>query len=495
MADVEKLIEKIMTSLRRTEIHLDEAATDGAYRDEPIIKTARAAAEELPETLAKMKKIGAYDERLQANEAALFVKQGEFAADFEDSYEKEAVFSRYFPTYRHMSDRQLRAYFTWRAAVRRGDVRETSLSYAFVYIYELINLIGVNDAQDAAEKLDRFVEQYSPYERSLRRYTDRWRRDMTVYYGVAAKDDGASRAVAAIDSPESVSDEELFTSLAALSSYNMEKSPLVKRRPEDAKLLIPRVLRSFSAFCAEHRKTPLSERVLGKKTTRAYVIFPSAVFYDPHRAEDFVYTDPSGRIYRRHAGAWSVTGYPEVKKKSAELGALIKEIDLALRAALDGENDKDVPGVIAKIARREAAALEEERRRAEAEKVEFDFSKLGEIRRSADETARALIIDESDEVPDDAEEEKEEEKEEETEDAAPEDARSPLSDEERGLVRVILDGGDAASYAKARGKMLSVMVDAANEKLFDEFLDNVIDFDGYAARVIEDYKEDLKGFI
>ena len=43
--------------------------------------------------------------------------------------------------------------------------------------------------------------------------------------------------------------------------------------------------------------------------------------------------------------------------------------------------------------------------------------------------------------------------------------------------------------------MLSVMIDSINEKLYDEFLDNVAVFDGEGSYVIEDYAEDLKGFI
>ena len=64
--------------------------------------------------------------------AVIFTEQARFMADFEDDYEGEAPFSAYYPDYRMLSYEQFRTYFTWRTRVRAGDVRATSLSYAFI---------------------------------------------------------------------------------------------------------------------------------------------------------------------------------------------------------------------------------------------------------------------------------------------------------------------------------------------------------------------------
>ena len=45
------------------------------------------------------------------------------------------------------------------------------------------------------------------------------------------------------------------------------------------------------------------------------------------------------------------------------------------------------------------------------------------------------------------------------------------------------------------GKMVSVVAEAVNEKLFDFFSDTVIDFDGETPYIIEDYIDELKGNI
>ena len=84
-----------------------------------------------------------FDRRAQNVDASIFYKQGMFMKDFADSYEKSVPYSQYFPSYQMMGYEQLRTYFTWRAEVRKGNVADTSLSYAFLYIYELLGNIGV----------------------------------------------------------------------------------------------------------------------------------------------------------------------------------------------------------------------------------------------------------------------------------------------------------------------------------------------------------------
>ena len=94
-----------------------------------------------------------YDRKIRQENARIFYEQGMFMKDFEDHYEKEVPFSSYFPSYQAMGYDQLRTYFTWRTRVRQGEIRETSLSYAFLYLYELLNQIGVSDPRDGLEKL------------------------------------------------------------------------------------------------------------------------------------------------------------------------------------------------------------------------------------------------------------------------------------------------------------------------------------------------------
>ena len=78
-----------------------------------------------------------FDKRVQQDNARVFYEQAMFMKDFEDDYPEHASFSAYFPYYQMLSYEQLRTYFTWRTQVRKGVIDNTSLSYVFLYLYEL----------------------------------------------------------------------------------------------------------------------------------------------------------------------------------------------------------------------------------------------------------------------------------------------------------------------------------------------------------------------
>ena len=481
MSDVIKIIETILSSI--------DGAQD-VYRDEPIITTASAAVETLPEKYRQMRSIGSGDATLLLNEARLFFETAKFMEDFEDDYEYHGVFMKYFPTYRQMNDRQLRGYFSWRTAVRRKEVRETSLSFAFVYLYELINVIGYDAPEDAARALDDFAVEYSKYDDAILRYAARWRRDMSIYYGVpnSGEDEREKyeRAAGVLLYPEEHGDDEVFGAISALSTYDPERSKLYKKHPAETKALVCRVFRAFSAFCGERRKNTLAERLFGRMCERVYVIFPSAIFYDRKKQEEREYAAPSGRVFKYSGGRWSSVWFPEITRRSSALGALIKEIDASLRPrfGLDPLASASPTRVLGGLVERECASYFEELRRMEASRVEFDLSLLDGIRASAEATRDMLITDE---------EEPDEPLFEDAQDDAADDGK--LTDLETSLLKIILDGGDAGAFAKRNGAMLSVVIESINEKLFDLLCDTAIEFYGDTPRAVEDYIDELKGLI
>ena len=142
---------------------------------------------ELPPVLLNLRTLEQQARELGWTEPRLFVSQAELAADYEDDLPYNGTFMHYFPTYRAMSDVQLRGYFTWRTHVRRGDVRRASLSFAFVYLYELINGIGVVDAAGGFRELRRFCAAYRQIDDRIDRYARIWLDDYVIYYGLDAR--------------------------------------------------------------------------------------------------------------------------------------------------------------------------------------------------------------------------------------------------------------------------------------------------------------------
>lgn len=123
-----------------------------------------------------------FDQRVQHDNAIIFYKQGMFMKDFSDNYSGYTQFSQYFPYYHMMGYEQLRTYFTWRTEVRKGNVADTSLSYAFLYIYELLGNIGVSNPQDGLNQLMSFWKAFRAYNKFIDKYVLRWLKDYHIYY-------------------------------------------------------------------------------------------------------------------------------------------------------------------------------------------------------------------------------------------------------------------------------------------------------------------------
>lgn len=107
--------------------------------------------------------------------ARKLVAYKETAADF-------CPFMCYWPTYDSMAEQQRRWYFYWRGQVREGRYPDTDLSYIFVHIYELINKIGVVNAADGYEQLQRLWHSYRDRHPKLDRYLTEWIFDYVLFY-------------------------------------------------------------------------------------------------------------------------------------------------------------------------------------------------------------------------------------------------------------------------------------------------------------------------
>ena len=247
-------------------------------------------------------------------------------------------------------------------------------------------------------------------------------------------------------------------------------------------------------------------------------MFYSSVFYEKKPHGDCVYSFNEVNKYICRDGKWKRERFCPVKDKAGKLGALLKNTDYRLRteygfkpALKPVESSRLFDDAIS----RAVAEHFEEKRKKERAAVVIDISKLGGIRRSADETRDKLIVEEPAE--DDifpgcpapeadksaACDTQEPEKAAEQSPAAPEQADVSATGQDfqkYGLdaactliLKCLLKGEDPEAAARSSGVMLSVAADRINDALFDYFSDTVIEFDGDVPSVIEDYADELKG--
>ena len=131
------------------------------YGDTPLPGVRRGfpdLADPVPAKIAQMRKLYRYGEDTFRERCENFCRQGKFMEDYEDDEPWSGDYKRYFPTYHDLNVRQLRGYFTWRAQVRRGEYPPTATSFAYLYVYELLNGIGAASPEESLEKLEAFLE-------------------------------------------------------------------------------------------------------------------------------------------------------------------------------------------------------------------------------------------------------------------------------------------------------------------------------------------------
>lgn len=433
--DIKMLIERIMAEART---HQSARFSNEIYADEPILKTGRQMQNFLPDQYRKMREISRWQDDPKGgagrwlSEAELFYRQGLLMADFEDDCPYNGTFKSYFPTYNAMSDRQLRGYFTWRAQVRRGTVEETSTSFAFLYLYELICGIGVDNPLDGFNKIKAFWDIYRAFEPGIDRFARVWLQDYAVFHGLDPKllcdsktvmfDNAlielrrAARDLAPAPAPsgqapkrrknseptlplppDEAGEERLIAAIDALSTYNLSNSRLDRSHHRDLRHVACAVYVRMARYYDTHRKTGIVASLFGEETAMPYTMFASAVFFAPERHEDCEYRLDPIHIYRCQNGFWECMRIHGSRQKSSKLGEMMRACDQRLRLALDPAHplkEEKVPKYLAKIIDDEIAAWLSWDAAHQPVKIDIDLSQLGHIRSAAAQTREALLIDE-----------------------------------------------------------------------------------------------------
>lgn len=433
--DVKMLIERIMAEART---HQSARFSNKIYADEPILKTGRQMQNFLPDQYRKMREISRWQDDPKGgagrwlSEAELFYRQGLLMADFEDDCPYNGTFKSYFPTYNAMSDRQLRGYFTWRAQVRRGNIEETSTSFAFLYLYELICGIGVDDPLDGFDKIKAFWDAYRAFEPGIDRFARVWLQDYAVFHGLdpkllrdsktvmfdnalielrrAARDLAPAQAPSGQTAkrrktseptlplpPDETREERLMTAINALSTYSLNNSRLDREHHRDLCHVACAVYVRMTRYYDTHRKTGIVASLFGEETAMPYTMFASAVFFAPERHEDCEYRLDPIHIYRCQNGFWECMRIHGSRQKSSKLGEMMHACDQRLRLALDPAHplkEEKVPKYLAKIIDDEIVAWLSWDAAHQPVKIDIDLSQLGHIRSAAAQTREALLIDE-----------------------------------------------------------------------------------------------------
>ncbi|WP_027204686.1 TerB N-terminal domain-containing protein [Butyrivibrio fibrisolvens] len=417
----------------------------GTYKDQPLSFGGRRRADEsLPPKIAQMKELYNVLDSKPGADGYYFYKQGKFMEDYEEPYDFRGRFTRYFPTYHVMNNDQLQGYFDFRRRFRNGEIDAyslsgssiTSLSFVYVYLYEILCNIGISDPEEGFRKLLYIDEVFGDKDSSMHEYIQDWLKDYVVYYNLPESlidevydkcfDDSLSTILTyenyirdvkgdkisspseniinddktSKDSAFELSDDDIhkiFEAIDALSSYSLKGSLFHKKNPKDMEEITVRAYRNVSLFYQEHNKPMLLEKCFGAKGVYPYHMFRKAIFYDHIHYEDYEYVFSNARIYRCRDGHWSLETFYKADSKSSDLGAICKEIDRICRRKFSFghplQQKLNLPLIIQAISDAADTYIKEKEEAAKP-KIHIDFGKLSGIRKDAAYTRDQLITEE-----------------------------------------------------------------------------------------------------
>ena len=457
-----------------------------------------------------------FDRRVQNDNAIIFYQQGLFMKDFSDDFAGNTQFSQYFPYYQMMGYEQLRTYFTWRTQVRQGNVADTSLSYAFLYIYELLCNIGVIDPQDGLCKLMFFWKAFSEHNKSIDKYVLRWLKDYHIYYELphsfkefVEKNDLAEHY------PKLAETDDNFDLFCSISKYNIKKSAFFtdetnKMISDCFAYVMDKIKRDFEAAGMNFDDAlfrPTKKLVVWKP-------FKDALFYHWVKQPDRHVVLSKNEIYMYKNNEWKFSTIITTEKGRQFIGYVMKQMESVLRKVkkyrfkLTANTDminEDTIRILTKaglfIEKIVPAAVIEYHREATKTVVTVDHASLARIRQEALRTQESLIVEEQTQQKDadpipvqftaqnqnifaDATTDADEE-------PAPvsdtwENLKDILTENELRALDVVLQGDDIKAFADECGIMIEVLVDGINEKAMDYIGDNLMDED---FALYDDYKE------
>ncbi|MCD7820150.1 MAG: TerB N-terminal domain-containing protein [Lachnospiraceae bacterium] len=377
---------------------------DRQYKDEPIRFRSGQTRIFTPKEYRKMRSLAFGPPFANNSEAKIFYLQARYMEHFEDDFPCDHEVQYYFPTYQSLSTPELRGYFTWRTRLRHGQLEKTSLSYAYLYLYELLHQIGAATEEEGLENLLWFYEHYNMLDPRIRRYARQWIADYAIYYGLPVESVrdfvnlDFDEALTALNHCDSVSDEELLPAILQLSSYHLEKSRAWKQYPEELTFVICKAYRRLNERYARRYERPYSQKLYKYPIKGPYYPFHSAVFYDRKRFDHYEYRVSPIQRYFCDGDQWRMERDYTVPVQSPDLGTFVHAADRLAREAY-GVKPPLKTGSETKTMMQFISEAITEQKKSAAPKIEFDLSQLSSIRRSSEAIGQKLMTEEERYVP------------------------------------------------------------------------------------------------
>ena len=334
-----------------------------------------------------------------------FLSAARAMEDYEDDCPFAGTVPLYQPEYRDLTPNELRGYFTWRAALRRGEVSPHCDAFVYLYLSELMLGVGAATAAETLDCMDAFASAYfsAGYgSEALQRNFKNWRFEYAVLNRVDAArvrayENPALRhwdeALTVLREPEKQRDEAVFAALAELGGKKLTEARSVKGLGDRAAFYYAAIWRNAAPL--------LFAACFGNLRMREWKPFsdaPRLKAVCERAGQGFSYQLNELRSFAATGSGFTEYSYLRQQFDSKRFFAFLKEADTALRVRLlRGKASKDMSAT-QDIALQEAfsrafASCEAMEAAQKLAAVSVRREKLADIRAAAEITTAALLTE------------------------------------------------------------------------------------------------------
>lgn len=446
--DLDDLIDALNGRLRKRGV---ARASEGTYADEPIVFRGSRMRAATSARIAEVRALATSPEARRWSDAQLFVAQARLM-EGHDEAEAPRVgdFQTYLPTYQSMTDAQLRAYFAWRTALRRGEVASAPAPFSYVLLYELLNGVGTTPGPEGLSAVRDTWQALRAQQPSLDLYAPTWLADYCAWHGLdpalampyvdaqrpawaralldlqeralAAPSRGGRAATSLPYGQDPDLDARAWEAVRGLSAHDPAASPVWHGRADELRHACLGVLWALMRRQRTANNPSLVDAWVGSFSRMPHLMFASAVFWQGAGHADVIYQMGSVRTYACHNGLWTLTGLRGASSSCHQMTRLVRTVDMAMREELGltpALVRRDEPKYLVDLAHREAREALHPRAKAargagagsrdgmdgdgaapaRPVRIQIDVSKLDAIREDAEVTCESLLIDEERDLP------------------------------------------------------------------------------------------------
>ena len=310
------------------------------YTNEPINQTEQFSIEK--KKISRLRQMKALSASNVTDANKLFYLQGTFMDDYVDNYDINVPCNKNNPVYNNLTIYQLRSYFSWRTLIRNKLYKQTEQSYVFLYIYELLNKIGVKNEIDGLNKIIDLWQNYRAFDNSFDKYLSNWVKDYYIINRINIDFNLIEEEfpIKNNDNLENISEilignyENKLEFLDSISNYHILKSKIMEHKYNFLiNLVIPEIFKNLDKYFSENNVSFVNI-TFGEFKKKYWNVYENAIYFNNKLESDFVFKFKNLETYYRKGNNYYKETFELSQYSKCIVGYILKNIEITLRECL-----------------------------------------------------------------------------------------------------------------------------------------------------------------